>query len=220
MTSTQANLITLSDPTSPVSEAYRALRTNLEFIALNGQLQALVVTSPAAGEGKSTTLANLAVTIAQGGSSVILVDGDLRRPALHTIFGIGNERGVSNSLLDEALIAAPPLVESGVAGLRLLPAGPTPPNPAELIASPRMGQLIATLRQQAEILLFDAPPVLPVTDAALLGARVDGVLLVLQAGKTKREHAARARTRLEQVGARIVGTALTNARVDSDLVGY
>jgi non-specific protein-tyrosine kinase len=219
-TSQSANLVTLTDPQSPVSEAYRTLRTNLEFTALAGELRALVVTNPAANEGKSTALANLAVTMAQGGRSIIIVDADMRRPAQHTIFGAVDAPGLSNALLDETLILNPPLVETGVAGLRLLPAGPRPPNPAELLGSPRMAQLIESLKQKAEIVLFDAPPVVLVTDAAILGARTDGVLLVLQAGKTKREHAARARALLEQVGARIVGTALTNARAVSDLSGY
>lgn len=219
-TSHSANLVTLTDPQSPVSEAYRTLRTNLEFTALAGELRALVVTNPAANEGKSTALANLAVTMAQGGRSIIIVDEDMRRPAPHTIFGVAEAPGLSNALLDETLILNPPLVETGVAGLRLLPAGPRPPNPAELLGSPRMAQLIESLKQKAEIVLFDAPPVVLVTDAAILGARTDGVLLVLQAGKTKREHAARSRLLLEQVGARIVGTALTNARAVSDLSGY
>jgi non-specific protein-tyrosine kinase len=219
-TSQSANLVTLTDPQSPVSEAYRTLRTNLEFTALAGELRALVVTNPAANEGKSTALANLAVTMAQGGRSIIIVDADMRRPAQHAIFGVADTPGLSNALLDETLILNPPLVETGVAGLRLLPAGPRPPNPAELLGSPRMAQLIESLKQKAEIVLFDAPPVVLVTDAAILGARTDGVLLVLQAGKTKREHAARARALLEQVGARIVGTALTNARAVSDLSGY
>ncbi|MDQ4075840.1 MAG: CpsD/CapB family tyrosine-protein kinase [Chloroflexota bacterium] len=220
MSKAHAKLVTLADPNSPVSEAYRTLRTNLEFTALSRELRALVVTSPAPGEGKSTTLANLAVTMAQGGRLVILVDADMRRPAQHVIFGVANENGLSNTLLDEALVAEPPLVETGVEGLRLLPAGSRPPNPAELLASPRMGEFIEVIQERGDIILFDAPPILPVTDASILAARTDGVLLVLQAGKTKREHAARARTLLEQVGARIIGTTLTNARVDSDLGGY
>jgi capsular exopolysaccharide synthesis family protein len=213
-------LITLTDPQSRVSEAYRTLRTNLEFAAMSGALHALVVTNPGAGEGKSTTVANLAVTLAQSGKTVILVDADMRRPAQHSIFGTAQTPGLSHTLLDDALITSPPLVETGVPGLRLLPSGPPPPNPAELLASEQMAQLIESLKQSGQMVLFDAPPVIPVTDAAILGARADGVLLVLQAGKTKREHAARARTLLDQVGARIVGTALTNARVDSDLGGY
>lgn len=215
-----ATLITLTEPNSPVSEAYRTLCTNLQFTALSGELNSLVVTTPAAGEGKSTTLANLAVTLAQRGRSVILVDADLRRPTQHTIFGSSNQQGLSNTLLDQRLITSPPLLQTEVSGLRLLPAGSTPPNPAELLASQQMVSLIESLKEKAEVILFDAPPVILVTDGAILGARTDGVLLVLQAGKTKREHAVRARRLLEQVGARIVGTVLTNARVETSLGGY
>lgn len=214
------NLITLTDPRSPVSEAYRTLRTNLQFTVVGGKLQTLVVTNPAPGEGKSTTLANLAVAIAQGGQSVILVDTDLRRPAQHVIFSADNTHGVSDTLVNPQLMQNLPIAVTGVEGLRLLPSGPIPPNPAELLASDTMGELIEVLKGLADIVLFDAPPVISVTDAAILAKRTDGILLVLQAGRTKREQAARARTLLEQVGARIVGTALTNARVDNVVGGY
>lgn len=214
------NLITLSDPHSAASEAYRTLRTNLEFMAVSGQLKTLVATTPAVGEGKSNTLANLAVTMAQGGRSVILVDADLRRPEQHQIFGIMNELGLSNSLLDETLVINPPLVESGVQGLQILPAGPQPPNPAELLASSRMVQLIESLSAQADVLLFDVPPVMAVTDASILGRYTDGLMLILLARETKREHAVRARALLEQVGVRLIGTVLINARVDSNFTGY
>ena len=214
----QPNLITVRDPQAPASEAYRTLRTNLQFTALRGQLRTLVVTTPGAGEGKSSAAANLAVTMAQAGRRVILVDADLRRPAQHELFGVTREPGLSDTLLDPS--APPALRESGVEGLRLLPAGSAPPNPAELLASETMEALVTWLANEADIVIFDAPPVVPVTDAAILGARTDGVLLVIQAGKTKRDQAARARTLLEQVGARLIGTALTNARVRGDLTGY
>ncbi len=215
------NLVTITDPRSAVSEAYRTLRTNLQFAAVGGALQTLVVTTPSPNEGKSTTVANLAVAFAQGGKKVIVVDADLRRPALHELFGVDGTSGLSNMLVDEALRAAPPLVAvPGVEGLRLLPAGAIPPNPAELLGSDELAQVIDRLKSMADMVLFDAPPVLPVTDAAILAKRTDGILLVLQAGKTKREHASRAKDMLEQVGARIVGTALTNAKVDSGVGGY
>lgn len=215
------NLITITDPRSAVSEAYRTLRTNLQFATVGGALQTLVVTTPSPNEGKSTTVANLAVTFAQGGKQVIVVDADLRRPALHELFGIEGTTGLSNALVDEQLMANPPLVPvTGVERLRLLPAGAIPPNPAELVGSAELERVIERLKGMADIVLFDAPPVLPVTDAAILAKRTDGILLVLQAGKTKREHAARAKSMLEQVGARIVGTALTNAKVDSGVGGY
>jgi capsular exopolysaccharide synthesis family protein len=215
------DLITISDPRSAVSEAYRTLRTNLQFAAVGGTLQTLVVSTPAPNEGKSITVANLAVAFAQGGSRVILVDADLRRPALHELFGVANTVGLSNALVDSATLNAPPLVAvQCVDGLRLLPSGTIPPNPAELLGSPALQPLIDRLKSMADIVLFDAPPVVPVTDAAILAKRTDGILLVLQAGKTKRDQAARAKELLEQVGVRIVGTALTNAKVDSSVGGY
>ncbi|MEW5987144.1 MAG: CpsD/CapB family tyrosine-protein kinase [Chloroflexota bacterium] len=212
------NLITLTDPRSPVSEAYRTLRTNLSFYSLDKPLQTLVVTSPAPGEGKSTTIANLAVAMAQGGRRTILVDCDLRRPSLHTLFNLGNDFGFTTLLLDEK--GAPPLQKTPVDNLWLLTSGPKPPNPADLLGSRQVDRLIATLKEQADMILFDVPPVIAVTDAAVLGAKVDGVLLVVNAGKTRRDHAQRAKELLEKAKVRIVGVALTNAPRDSALGGY
>jgi non-specific protein-tyrosine kinase len=215
---TTSNLITLSDPRSPVSEAYRTLRTNLSFSSLDEPIRSLVVTSPAPDEGKSTTVANLAVTMAQGGRSTILVDCDLRRPALHTLFGCRSEPGLTNLLLEED--GQPALQQTEVEGLQLLPSGPLPPNPADLLGSQKIDKVIASLAEMADVVLFDAPPVIAVTNAAVLGAKVDGVLLVISAGKTRREHAQRAKEMLEKANVRIVGAALTNAPKDSSIGGY
>ncbi|MFQ5855798.1 MAG: CpsD/CapB family tyrosine-protein kinase [Anaerolineae bacterium] len=212
-------LVTLSDPRSLVAEAYRSLRTNLEFSSLDEPLRTMIVTSPAPGTGKSTTLANLAVTMAQAGKQVILVDCDLRRPSLHEIFGVSNSAGLTSVILDDT-ISMPPLRETGVAGLRLLTSGPLPPNPAELLGSRRMADLIQTLQEQADMVLFDAPPVIAVADAAILASRVDGVLLVLNAGVTRRDHAQRAKAALNRVNARLVGTVLNNVKLDTTLYGY
>ncbi|MGD2078843.1 MAG: CpsD/CapB family tyrosine-protein kinase, partial [Chloroflexota bacterium] len=189
-------LITLTDPRSPVSEAYRTLRTNLSFSSLDEPIRTLVVTSPAPDEGKSTTVANLAVTMAQGGRSTILVDCDLRRPSLHTLFDCQAEPGLTNLLLEEE--GKPALQQTKVDGLRLLSSGSLPPNPADLLGSQRIDKVIASLAEAADVVLFDAPPVIAVTDAAVLGAKVDGVLLVINAGKTRREHAERAKGMLER----------------------
>lgn len=213
-------LITLAEPRSPWSEAYRALRTNLEFSSLDRPLRTLLVTSPGPEEGKSTILANLAVTLAQADKKVILVDGDLRRPSLHELFGLPNGRGLTNMFLEEKAWQRPPLQQTSVPNLILLPSGPTPPNPAELLASPRMEQIIARLRERADLLLFDAPPVVAVTDAAVLAAKLDGVLLVIQAGRTKREQAQRAIALLEKVNARLVGAALSNVKLDRSMEYY
>lgn len=212
------SLITLTDPRSPVSEAYRTLRTNLSFSGLDEPIRTLVVTSAAPDEGKSTTIANLAVTMAQGGRKTILVDCDLRRPSLHELLGLDLEPGLTNLMLDEN--GEPNLQKTQVDGLQLLASGPKPPNPADLLGSQKIDQVIARLEKMADIVLFDAPPIIAVTDAAVLGAKVDGVLMVISAGKTRREHAERAKETLEKANVRIIGAALTNAKRDSSIGDY
>lgn len=211
-------LITLTNPRSPVSEAYRTLRTNLSFYSLDNPLRSLVVTSAAPDEGKSTTVANLAVTMAQSGRKTILVDCDLRRPSLHTLFNLQNNTGFTNMLLDEN--AAAPLQKTEVDNLLVLTSGPKPPNPADILGSRQMDRIIATLVEQADMVLFDAPPVVAVTDAVVLGTKVDGVLLVVSAGKTRRDHAEKAKQILEKANVRIIGATLTNAPKDTSLSDY
>jgi non-specific protein-tyrosine kinase len=216
-----SSLIALTDPRSRVTEAFRALRTNLLFSSLEKPLKTVLVTSPApeteGGLGKSHTLANLAVTMAQGGRATILVDCDLRRPRHHELFGLSNDAGLASAILNNT---DPVLLPTGVDNLTLLPSGPLPPNPADLLGSRRMEALIQQLQARADFVLFDAPPVLAVTDAALLASKLDGVLLVLHAGHTKRDHAERARALLEKIHIRVVGAVLTEAGVDSSVGNY
>jgi non-specific protein-tyrosine kinase len=211
-------LISLRDPRSPAAEAYRTLRTNIQFSSLDKPLRTLLATSTAPDEGKSTTLANLAVTMAQAEQRVILVDCDLRRPTQHTLFDLPNDTGLTTMILateDSAI----PLQETEVPGLSLLASGPLPPRPADILGSRRMEAAIARLRDEADIVLFDTPPVVAVTDAAVLATRMDGVLLVFQAGTTSRDRARQARQILEKVKAHIVGVVLNNAEVE-DKYGY
>jgi capsular exopolysaccharide synthesis family protein len=215
-----SSLVTVTAPRSPVSEAYRTLRTNLEFSSLDKPLKTLVVTSPGPEEGKSTTLANLAVTMAQAEKQVILVDCDLRRPSQHEIFGQSNDVGLTTMVVDEKAMSQPPLLEIGVPGLLLLPSGPLPPNPSELVGSRRMQEIIASLSERADVVLFDAPPIIAVTDAAVLASRVDGVLLVVKAGGTKRDHAQKAKALLEKVNAHLVGAVLNNVKLDTSYYSY
>ncbi|MFN2114831.1 MAG: CpsD/CapB family tyrosine-protein kinase [Anaerolineae bacterium] len=212
------DLVTLTDPRSPVSEAYRSLRTNLAFARPDEELRTLLVTSPAPEEERSATVANLAVVSAQSGRTVIIADCDLRRPSQHTLFGLDNEAGVTTALLDDDVLAAPPLQETGVEGLRVLTSGPVPPNPAELLGSRRMGALVSRLAADADLVLFEAPPLVPVTDGAVLAPLLDGTLLVLAAGSSRRDQTERAREILDNVGARLVGVVLTD--VDPDEAGY
>ena len=214
------NLITLTDPRAPAAEAYRTLRTNLYFSSLDRALETLVVTSAAPGDGKSTTLANLAVTMSQGEKRTILVDADLRKPSLHKLFGVSNNQGLTTMAVEDSALAEPPLVETGLDNLWLLPSGPLPPNPAEILGSRRMEEIITALKARADVVLFDAPPAIVVTDAAVLGTKVDGVLLVIRAGKTRREHAQRAKELLERVKVRVVGAVLNNAPPDQSMGGY
>ena len=207
------SLIALRDPRSQAAEAYRTLRMNIQFSSLDKPLRTLLATSTAPDEGKSTILANLAVTMAQSEQRVILVDCDLRRPTLHTLFDLPNEAGLT-SLILAAEDAPIPLQETGVPGLSLLTSGPLPPRPADILNSRRMEAVIARLCSESDIVLFDTPPVVVVTDAAVLATRMDGVLLAFQAGKTNRDRGRQARQILENVKANIIGVVLNNAHVE------
>ena len=213
-------LITISAPRSPISEAYRALRTNLEFASLDTAIRTMLVTSPGPNEGKSTTLANLAVTMAQAEKRVTLVDCDLRRPCLHQLFGLDNGVWLTTLIVDEDALGNPPLLETSVPGLSLLPSGPLPPRPSDLLGSRRMEKVIAALLERSDIVLLDAPPIIAVTDAAVLATKADGVLLVVSAGNTRREYARQAVARLKKVNARIIGAVLNNVELDTSLSRY
>ncbi|MEL6150174.1 MAG: CpsD/CapB family tyrosine-protein kinase [Chloroflexota bacterium] len=214
-------LETLNNPRSAAAEAMRTLRTNLMFTSVENPIHTLLVTAPAKAEDKSELLANLAVTFAQSGNKTILVDADLRRPQQHEIWGISNEQGLTTMMLEDAQLSSPPLVDvPDVNGLKILPSGGMPPVPADLLASARMNEIIGVLKARADYVLFDAPPVLAATDAAVLGNKVDGVLLVIRAGATRREDAARARQTLERVNVRIVGATLTNAPRERRAASY
>lgn len=200
-------LIVSRQPFSPVAEAYRALRTNIRFSFVDQPMRTLMAASAAPSDGKSVTLANLAVAMAQAGLRVIIVDTDLRRPVLHKFFNVSNAEGLSNILLASELEVAPYLHDTGVANLRLLPCGRPLPNPAEVLGSERMRQVIEALLGEADLLLFDSSPVLAVTDAVVLAAQMKagGVLLVTNAGGTRRGMARRAVQELRRAHTRLLG---------------
>ena len=204
-------LITLTDPRSAAAEAFRTLRTNLMFSSLDRALTTIVVTAPAEADDKTSVVANLAIAFAQAGNKTILVDADLRKPSLHTLWGANNERGLTTMMTEDAALSTPPLQTTEVPNLLLLPTGPLPPIPADLLSNQRMNEVIGVLKARASYVLFDSPPVLAATDAALLGAKVDGVLLVVQAGHSRRDQVAQARQALERVHVRLLGAILTNA---------
>lgn len=214
------DLVTLTDPTSPVSEAYRTLRTNILFASLDNPLNTLLITSTDPGEGKSTTLANLAVVMAQAGNRVMVVDCDLRRPSLHRIFGVKNTAGLTTMMVEGQAMSQPPIQDTGVPNLSIITSGPLPPNPSELLGSRRMAEVLAQLKSQADVILLDSPPIIAVADAAILASKVDGVILVVQAYKTKRDFARKAKAILEKANANLLGVVLNNVKMDVSFYRY
>ena len=213
-----AALAVLSDPHSPSAEAYRSLAANLQFAYADRQVQTIGITSAAEGEGKSTTVANLAVALAQTGRRVIAIDADLRRPGLHTMFGVSRDQGLTDVLRGQE--AELPLQETGTAGVRLLASGPVAANPLEALASRRFDQALALARAQADFVLVDTPPAGALADVAVIAPRLEGMLLVVSAGHTKRDLARRAREQLERVNANLLGVVLTDVRVDAKMYRY
>jgi non-specific protein-tyrosine kinase len=205
-------LVVVNHPKSPISEAYRVLRTNLQFSSLDRPLRTLLISSPNPVEGKSTTVANLGAVMAQAGNQVIIVDADLRRPSQHRLFGLENREGLTTLLLSDEPCLNGHLQQTAVENLRVLSTGPLPPNPSELLGSHRMTALVERLKEEADVVLFDSPPSLAVTDASVLAAQTDGVVLVAQWGRTRRSYAEQTSARLRQVGANLVGVVLNQLR--------
>lgn len=211
------NLITLSEPHSAAAEAYQSLRTSIEFASLEQPLHTILIASANETPSKSIAVANLAVAMAQAGDRVIVVDGDLRKPRQHELFGVDNQKGLSNWLGNGG---NPPLQKTAIASLQLLTAGPLVENPVALLSVKRLGEVLAELRKQADYILCDAPPLLSVTDGALWASKVDGVVLLVNAGNTRREHALRAKSLLQRIHARLVGAVLLDAEPDRSLASY
>ncbi len=213
-------LVTLTDPTSVAAEAYRTLRTGIEFANVDTPIKTLLVTSAGPDADKDVTLANLAVTMADGGRRVIVVDSDLRHPQLHNIFGVSNTRGFTDMFRDDAAFAEPPVQRIKDTSLQLLSSGQLPTIPSQILNSQKLVQVLQKLTENAEMVLFSAPPISTVTDAVLLASKLDGTLLVVKASVSKREHVLEAKNRLVKVNANLVGAVLSNAPVDASLKDY
>jgi capsular exopolysaccharide synthesis family protein len=211
-------LVALSTSQSPAVESYRILRTNLQFAAVNHPLDTMLITSPSPTEGKSLTVANLAVAMAQAGKKTVIIDADLHRPRQHRLFSLPNNVGVTTALLAEHPDPGDLLQSTEVDNLQVLTSGPLPPNPAELLGSDRMKELLQHLVEQTDVIIMDSPPAIVLSDAMILATQSDGVLLVLDVGQTRRDAARRAVESLRQVNARIVGVLLN--RVPTNGGGY
>lgn len=216
----EAHLATISEPRSPASEAYRTLRTSILFMAAQKNLQVLMVTSPSAGDGKTTTSANLAVALAQAGKSVIVVSGDLRKPRLHRFFeGMTNIEGLVDVLSGDRSVRQV-LQTSAIPNLSVMACGPISSSPAELLHAPRMAAMLEEMRTLADFVVIDSAPVLVVSDSLAMAALVDGVLFVAEAQSTDRQAVSRARNQLEQVGAPVVGAVMNNFDPSKSGGGY
>lgn len=215
-------LITEMDIDISVSEAYKRLRTNLEFSSRGEQIQTIMITSTHRNEGKSTVAANLAVAYAQANKKVLLMDADIRGSCQHLIFNTSNEAGISNYLTREHFFKEA-IRGTLLQNLDIIPAGPVPSNPSEILASNEMMDLLSELKQHYDLIFIDTPPVLSFADSQILAGQCDGVLLVVNSGSVKKEALARAKVNLDLVKARILGVVLNHRkpkRADKKLKSY
>lgn len=201
-------LVTLTYPRSPIAEEYRSLRTNLRYAGIENPGGALLITSANPGEGKTTTAANLATTMAQAGKRVVLLDADMRRPGVSRIFGLDNEKGLTSLFLDEPVLLEDVLQPTNVGGLKILASGEPPPNPAEMLESRRMTEILQMLRQQFDVIIVDSPPALVVADASILASRCSGALLVVDSGRTRTETARKVTEMLKRSQVQVLGVVL------------
>ncbi|MHA0857844.1 CpsD/CapB family tyrosine-protein kinase [Paenibacillus sp. CMAA1364] len=205
-------LIMNSNRRSSISEGYRNLRANIQFSSWDYKLQVMAVTSTQAGEGKTTTISNLAVAYAQDGKRVLLIDADLRHPSIHEAFGVSNQIGLSNLLANQCS-SDEILRITEIENVTLVTAGAIPPNPTELLSSGRLNEIIEVWKESFDIILLDTSPIMAVADGLIVASISDGVILVVNAaGKVKRQYILRSKERLESVKARILGVVLNNKK--------
>lgn len=203
----EKSLITHTSPNCNIAEQYRTIRTNLQFSSVIRKDQTIVITSPSFGEGKSTVTANLAVSIAQQEEKVLIIDASLRSPAIHSIFNLENDTGLTNILIGKTNLEKA-VMKTEIENLHVLTSGPIPFNPAELLSSKEMGLLIKQAIEQYDIVLFDSPPILEVSDTSILADQCDGVLLVISCHHTANESALEAKRVLGFTRGRLVGAIL------------
>ncbi len=212
--------ITLKEPKSPTAEAYRTLRTNINYASVDKPLKTIMVTSAEPGEGKTTTISNLAVAFAQNGAQVIVADCDLRHPRTHVAFRLNNRKGMSNLFSQNGFVLDGSCQPTGIENLAVVTSGTLPPNPAELLGSRKMQSIMKSMADNAEVVLVDTPPTLAVTDAAVLAPKVDGVLLVVRPGKTRESALRHTIEQLGQVGAKIIGIVLNDVNTKRTPYSY
>jgi capsular exopolysaccharide synthesis family protein len=214
-----SEIISIKNPKSQAAEAFRTLRTNIQFSSLDSDLKSLVITSTQPSEGKSTVVANLGITMAQSGKKVLLIDCDLRKPTIHKRFSLPNSDGLTTVLSKEKSFEEA-VHTLGISNFYVLTSGPIPPNPAELIGSKKMKNLIKQLQEVFDIVIFDAPPVLAVTDAQILATCCDGVVFVAAHGQAEKHAVVRAKELIDKVGGKILGVVLNKIPANSKSYYY
>ncbi len=213
MTIRQKRLLAHNDPKAPISEAFRVLRTNIQFASVDKPLRTLAVTSAGAGSGKSTTVANLGVAIAQSGSKVILIDADMRRPSLHQFFGVSNDTGLSTLLQGQSRLTEV-FRKTEVDNLIVIPGGPQPMNPSELLGSDRMREIVDMLQEHCDLVLFDSPSTIVFSDGPMLASWVDAVVMVVSANQAPRGTEVQTRDLLRKAKANILGVIVNRMQPD------
>ncbi|WP_347548507.1 CpsD/CapB family tyrosine-protein kinase [Pseudalkalibacillus hwajinpoensis] len=208
----ERSLLTHQNPKSPIAEQYRTIRTNIQFASVEEEIRTIMVTSSGPMEGKSTTIANLGVVMAQQGKSVLIVDADLRKPTVHYTFRTMNTRGITNVLTRQAELVDV-TQETEVPNLNVLTSGPIPPNPSELLGSKGMDSLIEEALVHYDVVLFDCPPILAVADSQIVANKVQGTVLVVSSGTTDKEAAVKAKERLESVNSKLLGVVLNRKKM-------
>ena len=213
------NLITINNPKNPAAEAYRVIRTSVQFAQAGKELKTIAITSCTPNEGKSMTVANLAIVLTQAGKSVLIMDCDMRNPTVHKNFNLSNKVGLS-SCISMGTAVADAVQATAIEGLDALTAGVIPPNPSELLGSERMKNILQRAKEEYDYVLIDTPPVLPVTDSLVLGRMVDGLILVIDSGEIKVEMARDVKNQLVHAGANILGVVLNKVRSEHHGYGY
>lgn len=213
MLTLKRRLLAHNSPKDPVAEQYRTIRTNIQFSGAKEEIKSLVLTSSGSAEGKSTTAANLAIVYAQQGLKVLLIDGDLRKPTVHYTFRLENHTGLTNVLTKQSTLEQA-VQDTEVPDLYVLTSGPIPPNPAELLASKQMDEILDEMKKQFDIVIFDTPPILAVADAQILANQVDASILIVSSVKTEKDAALKAKELLIQAKSKLLGAVLNNRKIE------
>lgn len=213
----EIKLVTIKEPKSPVAEAYRTLRTNIQFSSFDNKIKTIVITSSGPAEGKTTTSCNLAIATAQAGKRTILLDCDMRNAKIHKVFELSNQAGLSDVLIG-AVSFYEAVQKTDIENLNVLPSGTRPPNPAELLSSEKMKKFLESLKETYDYIIIDTPPIIMVTDAQILAKYADGCLLLIASAEADKNAALKAKELLEKVDAKILGVVLN--KLDTKRKGY